>query len=267
MTETTLTLLLAGPLQSWGEVSRHMTRSTLAHPSKSGVIGLLAAALGRGRGEDLSDLAALRLAVRIDQPGQLLIDYHTVSGASQAPLLPGGQRLPTADGGSLRLGESTKVTRRYYLADARFVAAVEGDDELLGQAWDALAYPRYPLYLGRRSCPPSRPVRLRLWLATPLIDALTRTPWMAAEHITQRYREPEVRLPVVVEDEAGGEAFNDQPLASPPFRRRYASRLARQATVSVLVPDGGQDTRSEREPRDYGSHDPFDLLPGEQLCT
>ena len=267
MTETTLTLLLAGPLQSWGEVSRHMTRSTLAHPSKSGVIGLLAAALGRGRGEDLSDLAALRLAVRIDQPGQLLIDYHTVSGASQAPLLPGGQRLPTADGGSLRLGESTKVTRRYYLADARFVAAVEGDDELLGQAWDALAYPRYPLYLGRRSCPPSRPVRLRLWLATPLIDALTRTPWMAAEHITQRYREPEVRLPVVVEDEAGGEAFNDQPLASPPFRRRYASRLARQTTVSVLVPDGGQDTRSEREPRDYGSHDPFDLLPGEQLCT
>lgn len=267
MTETTLTLLLAGPLQSWGEVSRHMTRSTLAHPSKSGVLGMLAAALGRGRGEDLSDLAALRLAVRIDQPGQLLIDYHTVSGASQAPLLPGGQRLPTADGGSLRPGESTKVTRRYYLADARFVAAVEGDDELLGQEWEALAHPRYPLYLGRRSCPPSRPVRLRLWRATSLIDALTRTPWMAAEHITQRHRDPEVRLPVVVEDEAGGEAFNDQPLTSPPFRRRYASRLARHTTVSVLAPGGGQDDRGEREPRDYSSHDPFDLLPGEQLCT
>jgi CRISPR system Cascade subunit CasD len=267
MTETTLTLLLAGPLQSWGEASRHMTRSTLAHPSKSGVLGLLAAALGRGRGEDLSDLAALRLAVRIDQPGQLLTDYHTVTGASQAPLLPGSQRLPTADGGSLRLGESTKVTRRYYLADARFVAAVEGDDKLLSQAWDALAHPRYPLYLGRRSCPPSRPVRLRLWPATPLTDALTRTPWMAAEHITQRHRDSEVRLPVVVEDEAGGETFNDQPLTSPPFRRHYASRLARHTTVCVPAPSGTQDDRSEHGPRDYGSDDPFDLLPGEQPCT
>jgi len=261
MTGTTLTLLLAGPLQSWGEASRHMTRATLSHPSKSGVIGIIAAALGRGRGADLSDLAALRFGVRIDQPGQLLTDFHTVSGASQAPLLPGGQRLPTADGASLRPAESTKVTRRYYLADARFVAAFEGDSKLLDHAWDALARPRYPLYLGRRSCPPSRPVRLKLWPATPLIDVLTQTPWMAAEHIMQRHHELEVRLPIVVEDEADGETFNDQPLSSPPFRRRFASRLARHTTISVPVPGDTRDGSGEREPQDYDSHDPFELLP------
>jgi|ERR1700677_3021036 len=260
MTGSTLTLLLAGPLQSWGESSRHMTRSTLTHPSKSGVLGILAAALGRTRGQDLSDLAALQFGVRIDQPGQLLTDFHTISGASHAPLEPAMQRLPTADGGTLRRGESTKVTRRYYLADARFVAALVGDSSLLSQTWDKLARPCFPLYLGRRSCPPALPVRLRLWPETTMNEALTRTPWMAADHVTRRHRETEVQLRAVIEDAHDGEVFNDQPVA--PFRQSFSPRLGRHSTITVAVPGRDSPGGQAGEPARPDTHDPFDLLPG-----
>jgi len=46
-------------------------------PSKSGVVGLLCAALGRPRAADGSDLAALRMGVRVDREGVLKVDYQT----------------------------------------------------------------------------------------------------------------------------------------------------------------------------------------------
>lgn len=71
-----LLLQLAGPLQSWGISSKFETRDTAAMPSKSGVCGLLAAALGRPRDADVSDLAALRFGVRADRDGRLLDDFR-----------------------------------------------------------------------------------------------------------------------------------------------------------------------------------------------
>ncbi len=69
---STLLLRLAGPLQAWGTESRFNTRQTGPLPSKSGVIGLLAAALGLSRDADLSALRELRFGVRTDQSGELL---------------------------------------------------------------------------------------------------------------------------------------------------------------------------------------------------
>lgn len=260
--DSTLTLVLAGPLQSWGESSRHMTRSTLTHPSKSGVAGLLAAALGIGRGDErIRELATLRFGVRIDQPGQLLTDYHTVSGASRNPLDPEKQRLPTADGGTLQAAKSTKVTYRHYLADARFVAAFQGDPDLLTRAWEALARPRYPLYLGRRSCPPACRVRLRLWQATTIEEALSLTPWAAASHVTRRHIRSEVDLRTVIDDPSGGETFHDYPLPSPPFRLTFATRTARHATIRIPVPAATTANHDASIPAPHADHDPFDLLP------
>ena len=56
---STLLLRLAAPLQAWGTDSKFETRRTNQEPSKSGVIGMLAAALGLPRDADLSALAAL----------------------------------------------------------------------------------------------------------------------------------------------------------------------------------------------------------------
>ena len=73
---STLLLRLAGPMQSWGTQSRHSLRDTGQEPSKSGVIGLVAAALGRPRDRDISDLAGLRMGVRVDHEGRVSKDFH-----------------------------------------------------------------------------------------------------------------------------------------------------------------------------------------------
>ena len=77
MSVHTLLFRLAGPMQSWGVQSRFTVRDTGLEPSKSGVIGLVCAALGRARNQPVDDLAALRMGVRVDREGKLAKDYHT----------------------------------------------------------------------------------------------------------------------------------------------------------------------------------------------
>ncbi|MFD9070501.1 type I-E CRISPR-associated protein Cas5/CasD [Streptomyces lasiicapitis] len=158
---TVLLLRLAGPLQSWGSAARFARRSTENAPTKSGVLGLLAAAEGRPRDTSLSDLVALRFGVRIDQPGSRLRDFHTAHHADSGKAMP--------------------LSERFYLSDAAFVAGVEGDASLLHRLHQAVLAPRFLPYLGRRSCPPSRP----LDMGPPqeevtLEDALRSAPWQAS---------------------------------------------------------------------------------------
>ena len=65
-----------GPMQSWGTRSRFQERDTEREPSKSGIIGLLCAALGRDRNESVDDLADLTHA-------RFAILCQTVSGYYQ----------------------------------------------------------------------------------------------------------------------------------------------------------------------------------------
>ncbi|UWM49670.1 type I-E CRISPR-associated protein Cas5/CasD [Streptomyces carpaticus] len=158
-----LLLRLSGPLQSWGEHSHYNDRDTARFPTRSGVIGLLAAALGRRRGEPLDDLVRLSLTVRADRPGVVLTDFHTVGGG-----LPPSGTVTTAEGKKRSGGTGTLVTRRDYLADAAFTVAITGmdnntqDAETLSRCARALNSPQWPLYLGRRSCAPEGPVLLGL---------------------------------------------------------------------------------------------------------
>lgn len=136
---STLLLRLAAPLQAWGINSKFDIRKTEREPSKSGVIGLLAAALGRRRDESLDDLAALTFGVRSDKEGELLKDFHMVRKDKK----------------------TSYVTTRYYLADAIFLVGLESQDENFLKTLDqALQAPVFPLFLGRRSCPPTLPLSL-----------------------------------------------------------------------------------------------------------
>lgn len=161
----TLLMRLAGPMQSWGVSSRFGIRETLTEPSKSGVIGLLCAALGWDRAADthviagqtrtLADLAALRFGVRVVWEGAVRRDYHTAQNVlrAKAKLRPGK---PTAEGDL----QQTVLSERYYLSDAYFLVGLEGDDEALLQTLDAaLAAPHWPLCLGRKAFVPAFPVR------------------------------------------------------------------------------------------------------------
>ncbi len=120
----TLLLRLAAPLQSWGSDSKFETRKTGREPTKSGVVGLLAAALGLRRDdtEGLARLNGLRFAVRADQEGSLLVDFHTAKSR-----------------------DTSYVTYRHYLQDAVFLAGLEsGDEALLRELEDALQAPGLP---------------------------------------------------------------------------------------------------------------------------
>lgn len=171
-----LVLRLAGPLQSWGERSAFDVRDTAGFPTRSGLIGLIASALGRPRGASLADLEPLRFTIRIDRPGVRIVDYHTVGGGLSA-----GAKIPTADGKGRPPGKGTMQTWREYLSDAVFVVAVDIPDDLLGVVGPALHHPRWQPYLGRRSCPPSQPFLLDRVVADPVTELRERIPlWRRA---------------------------------------------------------------------------------------
>ncbi|MFF0094648.1 type I-E CRISPR-associated protein Cas5/CasD [Streptomyces canus] len=154
--EPGILLRLTGPLQSWGERSHFNERDTAPFPTRSGVIGMLAAALGRRRGESLDDLARLSITVRTDRPGVLLRDLHTVGGG-----LPAKATVTTAEGKKRSGDTGTLLTHRSYIADAAFTLALTAEDtSLLSCTATALASPNWPPYLGRRSCPPEGPLLL-----------------------------------------------------------------------------------------------------------
>lgn len=166
-----LLVRLSGPLQSWGEHSAFNERDTLSHPTRSGFLGLVAAAQGRSRGEPLDDLTALRMTVRVDRPGVALTDFHTVGGG-----MPRHRTVPTAEGKRRSEGQATLVSRRRYLADAAFTVAVEGPEPLLSEAAGSLRTPHWPPYLGRRSCPPEAPLLLRSGVDDPIGELRARVP-------------------------------------------------------------------------------------------
>ena len=168
---TTLLLQCVAPLQSWGTQSNFTVRDTGREPSKSGIIGLLCAALGRPRTEPVDDLASLAMGVRIDREGQILRDYHT---AGQGGLQKGF--LKAVGKG---VSKSTIISNRYYLADALFLVGLSGDKHLLQTLHNALANPHWMLFLGRKACPPARPIYLPDGLQDKsLLDALQEYPWL-----------------------------------------------------------------------------------------
>ena len=77
-----LMLRLEGVLQSWGESSKWDYRDSALMPTKSGIVGLIACAMGLERGNPEIDAIfdAITLAVRADRPGVRMTDYHTASG-------------------------------------------------------------------------------------------------------------------------------------------------------------------------------------------
>ncbi|CAG7574686.1 CRISPR system Cascade subunit CasD [Barrientosiimonas humi] len=221
-----LLLRLAAPLQAWGDSSRFTRRETRPEPTKSGVLGLLAAAQGRRRTDPVEDLAALRFGVRVDQPGRIIRDFQTAIRISDGAVMP--------------------LSYRYYLSDAVFVAGVEGDAELLRGLDEAVRAPAFPLYLGRRSCPPAGRLSLGV-VDTDLESALRDADWQ----VSRAYRKEQgqtVHLDLLA-DASGGLPTDDQdsftvrdvPLSFSSERREYGWRdVVRLAPVAKDNPDGHQ---------------------------
>ena len=215
-------LRLEGPLQSWSAQGKLAIRDTEREPTKSGVLGLVGCALGMEREDDatLAELASLAMAVRIDQPGSLLRDYHTTGGGRFRGLSEGGKKYRVH-------GTSDPVpSERYYLQDASFVAALGGEDALVERIAAALRSPRWPLFLGRRSCPPSRSVFESI--ADSSVGEAVRE---AA--VCEGLRAESLRLAVEATPEDGGEPRYDVPLSFKEGDRRYAVRYVRTEWMTL----------------------------------
>ncbi len=141
-------LRLEGLLQAWGESAVWDNRSTAVMPTKSGVVGLLGCAMGLERkSERLYELSrGIRMGIRADRRGAIILDYHTVQGM---PKILNAAGKPRGD---------TIVTPRWYLQDASFLAVLEASESLQQQIERALEEPVWCIYLGRKNCVPSRPV-------------------------------------------------------------------------------------------------------------
>lgn len=217
-----LLLRLEGPLQSWGGRSRWDVRDTQPEPSKSGVIGLLACALGYGRGDRRIEQLerALRFGVRVEAPGRVLEDYQTVTGF-----------LPTANGGYKHSGvavgmslskleesssatPATIISPRFYLEDAAFLVALTGrtseDADLLERAAAAVQAPRWPLFLGRKACLSTRPIFEAFGEQYVDIEAALREhPWSWHGAKAQERESDLHSLSVFIENEQGTQRRQD----------------------------------------------------------
>jgi len=230
---STILLRLAGPMQSWGVQSRFTHRDTGLEPSKSGVIGLLCAALGRPRHADVKDLSDLTMGVRVDREGILKMDFHTAGGSHRQGEKYG---VAKADGGK----PDTVVSQRYYLADADFLVGLEGEDqELLRKLDAALRRPVWPLYLGRKAfvpgCPaPLGPVRLSLEEALRSYPLLARTPREKA-HMLRQVEEGNFNLRLVLDADFGStaEVRPDVPISF--AERRFTLRYVKTDLVPLTT--------------------------------
>ncbi|MGO9118467.1 MAG: type I-E CRISPR-associated protein Cas5/CasD [Desulfomonilaceae bacterium] len=134
----TLLLRLEGPMQSWGYRSRFDYRDTALEPTRSGVIGLICAAMGIARGEPISQFDTIRMGVRVDKDGRPERDYHTALDVLKADGTKGG----------------TVVSYRDYLSDASFTVGLQSEDKgLLDKISDKLRNPTWTLFLGRKAFP------------------------------------------------------------------------------------------------------------------
>ena len=197
-------------MQSWGTQSRLDVRRTDLEPSKSGIVGLLCAALGRDRQDPIEDLAGLRMGVRADKEGVLRYDYQTAQNVFKAS------------------GKGTENVQswRYYLADATFLVGLWGSDlVLLERIHQSLLNPRWTLFLGRKGYLPSQPVHLP--------DGLQDMPLERALAAYSPLVEPppdKYRYALEVEEGQGGSLRFDQPLG-PFFQRSFGARRVLEVTL------------------------------------
>lgn len=205
-------------MQSWGTRSRFPNRDTELEPSKSGVIGLLCAALGRPRSEPVEDLAGLRFGVRVDNPGAVRRDFQTGAHIKRNAK-----------------GETTKsfsiLSNRFYLAGASFVAALEGERAILQPLDAALRAPVWHLSLGRKSYVASSPVLIGL-VDDPLYRALGEAALtdLGRQHVVRLSTPAVLRTVVDASGERGTQVRTDVPLS---FAERTFTR--RMVTVGLLA--------------------------------
>ncbi len=205
---------LHGTLASWGDIAVGDIRPSYRYPSKSAVIGLLAAALGVERAEHdkQAELAKLIFSVRIDVMGSPIEDYHTVQAPSELSIKYDRAkecwtRLDEIEAIKLRVVRSKSSaeagaiqSRRTYYCDSVHTVALcvnESDKinwgilevSMLQDLIEFLKKPRFVLYLGRKSCPLSLPLEPQVITAKNCRSAFQQASFKFADELKLMFRQ------------------------------------------------------------------------------
>jgi len=150
-----IALFLDGPLQSWGYQSRFDRRTTLSYPTKSGILGMICAAMGIERDDvdALPELGRLKMKVFLFPGHTRMTDFHTVGGGFDKKTHK-QHKVKTADGKT----RDTVITRREYLEGAKFGVVISGNHIQLEKISGFLKNPIWGIWLGRKCCTPASPV-------------------------------------------------------------------------------------------------------------
>lgn len=229
----TILLKFAGPLQSWGTSSHFETRHTDFYPSKSAVIGMIAASLGYRRNEDekIRKLNELDFAVRVDQQGNLLRDWHNAKSDKR---------------------KDPYTTNRYYLEDAVFVVAISHQNyAFIQMIEDGLRSPYFQPFMGRRACP--LPVDFIVQVTNDsALDSLKQLDWQAATWYTKRQStDDRISLEIYTDSYlTGKESYQlrqDKVLSFSQKERKFGFRYESRVRVEVLNPLWQEQSSTEHD--------------------
>ena len=231
----TILLKFGGPMQSWGTSSHFETRNTDYYPSKSAVIGVIAASFGYSRDEDekIRKLNELDFAVRVDQVGLLKKDYQTA------------RRLKK---------DEPYVTNRYYLEDAIFVVAISNDDDKwIEEIYTAIKNPYFQPFMGRRSCP-VQPDFVIDMVETGAIEALQNLEWQASDWYKKRNRNyvADIYADKDLLPESGYTMRNDRVISFSQKERKFGPRFEAR-TVKTMSTEKDENQSEPEEFDCYGA--------------
>jgi CRISPR system Cascade subunit CasD len=155
---------------SWGDIAVGETRPSFPHPTKSAIMGMVAAALGIRRSEEDKHcqlVGAYTFSVLVENMGKPLVDYHTAQ-------VPSGKERHATRKDELTLIPKhelkTILSSRDYRMDAFYTVVLRERGQCpwnIEQVRNALIQPVFTLYLGRKSCPPA------LLLEPQIVDSPT----------------------------------------------------------------------------------------------
>ena len=157
-----LALYLRAPFQSWGAASKFGDRGTLDAPTRSGLLGMIAAACGIDKNDEVRDrewlarASSLSFTVVSFRRGDRMTDYHTVGGGFDESDPWRRRMIPTKAENAKPRG--TDLTRRDYLTDSVFGVVLSGDDGMIAEIASGLANPVWGVWLGRKNCIPTEPI-------------------------------------------------------------------------------------------------------------
>lgn len=222
MTQFLLARLYA-PMASWGDITVGERRTSWDRPSRSAILGLVAAALGIERADQNSHDAldhGYGVAIRVDHAGRPMRDYHTAQSVGEASVK---KARPSTRREVLLAGDrKTILSQRHYRLDALYTLALWAKAKAphdLEAVASALRRPHFALWAGRKANP----------FGLPLAPAIVE-----AEHLAAAFAQ---YAPV-----PDGAAFAEMQRIKPP-RTPWGREISRD--TDPAVPSGFAINRRE----------------------